>query len=100
MTVYEYVDRLERPAFIFHNGFTNTYMYFIPICDYDDVIINPNFDAFSYTQVVKDGEVICDLMDLIKKPFLMGDEHIFIVPERFNDFDLPEENIIYPKKKS
>ena len=96
----KWVDLFGKPAYIFTNGLTKKSMYFIPICDYDSVEINPDFDAYSYSQVVKDGKVICDLLDLIHKPILCGDPHIIIVPIEFNDPEVPEENIIEPVKKS
>lgn len=67
---------------------------------YFDVIINPEFNAFSYSQIVKDGEVICDIKDLVHKYFLTGSDKIFIVPIEFDDNSLPEENVIYPDEKS
>ena len=99
-TIQEWVDLFETPAYIFCNGFTNKYMYFIPICEHTDVVVNPDFDAFSFTQVKNGDEVVCDLQNLIHKSILMGDEHIFFVPLEFNDADVPEENVIYPVKKS
>ena len=100
MTVKDYVNIWKNPAYIFCNGFTGKCMFFIPICEYDDVIINPEINAFSYSQIVKDGEVICDIKDLVHKYFLTGSDKIFIVPIEFDDNSLPEENVIYPDEKS
>ena len=47
MTVKDYVNIWKNPAYVFCNGFTGKCMFFIPICEYDDVIINPKFNAFS-----------------------------------------------------
>lgn len=100
MTVKDYVNIWKNPAYVFCNGFTGKCMFFIPICEYDDVIINPEFNAFSYSQIVKDGKVICDIKDLVHKYFLTGSDKIFIVPIEFDDNSLPEENVIYPDEKS
>lgn len=100
MTVKDYVNIWKKPAYIFCNGFTDKCMFFIPICDYDDVVINPEFNAFSYSQIIKDGKVICDIKDLVHKFFLNGNDKVFIVPIEFNDDSLPEENVIYPDENS
>lgn len=100
MTVKDYVNIWKNPAYVFCNGFTGKCMFFIPICEYDDVVINPEFNAFSYSQIVKDGEVICDIKDLVHKYFLTGSDKIFVVPIEFDDNSLPEENVIYPDEKS
>jgi hypothetical protein len=75
-------------------------MFFIPICEYDEVVINPDFNAFSYSQIIKDGKVICDIKDLIPKYFLLGSDKLFIVPIEFDDNSLPEENVVYPDENS
>lgn len=100
MTVKEYVNIWKKPAYIFCNGFTGKCMFFIPICEYDDVVINPDFNAFSYSQIIKDGKVVCDIKDLIPKYFLLGSDKLFIVPIEFDDNSLPEENVVYPDENS
>lgn len=100
MTVKDYVNIWKKPAYIFCNGFTGKCMFFIPICEYDDVVINPDFNAFSYSQIIKDGKVVCDIKDLIPKYFLLGSDKLFIVPIEFNDKSLPEENVVYPDENS
>lgn len=100
MTVKDYVNIWKKPAYIFCNGFTGKCMFFIPICEYDDVVINPDFNAFSYSQVIKDGKVVCDIRDLIPKYFLLGSDKLFIVPIEFDDNSLPEENVVYPDENS
>ena len=77
MTVKDYVNIWKNPAYVFCNGFTGKCMFFIPICEYDDVI-----------------------KDLVHKYFLTGSDKIFIVPIEFDDNSLPEENVIYPDEKS
>lgn len=99
-TLQEWVDMFNKPAYIFHNGFKDKYMYFIPICEYDDITVNPTFNAFSYTQIKKDEQVICDIKNLINERFLNGNEYIFVIPIEFDDDSLPEENIIYPSENS
>lgn len=100
MTVKDYVNIWKRPAYIFCNGFTGKCMFFIPICEYDEVVINPDFNAFSYSQIIKDGKVVCDIKDLIPKYFLLGSDKLFIVPIEFDDNSLPEENVVYPDENS
>lgn len=99
-TLQEWVDFFNAPAYIFNNGFTSKTMFFIPICDYDTVEVDPAFDVFSFSTVKKNDEVICNLQSLIHHPFLLGDEHIFIVPIEFDESNIPEENIIYPSENS
>ena len=100
MTVKDYVNIWKKPAYIFCNGFTGKCMFFIPICEYDEVVINPDFNAFSYSQIIKNGEVICDIKDLIPKYFLLGSDKLFIIPIEFDDNSLPEENVVYPDENS
>lgn len=100
MKVEDFVNTIGNPAYQFINGFDGSIMYFIPICEYDSVEVDPAFDAFSYSKIVKDGEVICHLKDLIQVRLLEGDKHIFIVPKKFSIYNAPEENIIYPSEKS
>jgi hypothetical protein len=100
MTVKDYVNIWKKPAYIFSNGFTSKCMFFIPICEYDEVVINPDFNAFSYSQIIKDGKVVCDIKDLIHKYFLLGSDKLFIVPIEFDDNSLPEENVVYPDENS
>ena len=100
MTVKDYVNIWKKPAYVFCNGFTSKCMFFIPICEYDEVVINPDFNAFSYSQIIKVGKVICDIKDLIHKYFLLGSDKLFIVPIEFDDNSLPEENVIYPDENS
>ena len=100
MTIKDYVNIWKKPAYIFCNGFTNKCMFFIPICDYDDVVINPEFNAFSYSQIIKDDKVVCDIKDLVHEYFLNGSDKIFIIPIKFDDNSLPEENVIYPDENS
>lgn len=90
----KWIETFKRDAYLFCNGLTNRYMYFIPICDYDEVAINPDFDAFSFSQIIKDGEVICDLRELIHKPLLCSDKHLIIIPIEFNDTNVPDETCI------
>lgn len=100
MTVKDYVNIWKKPAYIFCNGFTGKCMFFIPICEYDEVVINPDFNAFSYSQIIKDGKVVCDIKDLIPKYFLLGSDKLFIIPIEFDDNSLPEENVVYPDENS
>lgn len=100
MELKDFVNIIKRPAYQFINGFDGSIMYFIPICEYDTVEIDPKFDAFSYSRIIKDGEEVCHLKDLIQKRLLEGDPHLFIVPIKFGVYNAPEENIIYPDENS
>lgn len=99
-TLQEWVNFFNTKAYIFNNGFTGKSQFFIPICEHTEVVIDPSFDVFSYSKVINNGEIVCDIKDLIKAPFLTGNDKIFIVPIEFDDDSLPEENVIEPVKKS
>lgn len=99
-TLQEWVNFFDTEAYIFNNGFTGKSQFFIPICEHTEVVIDPSFDVFSYSKILNNGNVVCDIKDLIKAPFLTGSDKIFVVPIEFDNDSLPEENIIYPDEKS
>lgn len=100
MTVKDYCNIWNEPAYIFYNYNKQRHMYFIPICEYDSVEIEPTFDVYSYCNIVKDGEVVCSLKNVINASFIDGDAHFFIVPIEFDKKHIPEENIVYPDEDS
>lgn len=92
MTVKDYVDLFKKPAYLFKNNFIKKWMYFIPLCDYDEVVKDSGFKESEYGIIRKDGKDIVKIRDLIKKPFLTGDPNILIIPIYFNEE--PEEKLI------
>ena len=85
MTVTEYVKKFNSKAFLFKNNLTHKWQYFIPLCEYDEVIIDNAFDQDTPTVLVGGGKIICSIKQLIGRSFLEGDEHIFIVPNTFEE---------------
>lgn len=84
MTLEDYVKLFKKPAYLFKNGFTGKYQYFIPFCDYDYVVEDEDFDQSFPTVVIHNGKIICSIQKLMRKAFLEGDEHLFIVPVTFD----------------
>lgn len=94
-TVKDYVMMFNKPAYLFKNNFggVKKWMYFIPLCDYDEVVEDSSLkQPGTFGIVKKDGKEIVRMRDLIRKPFITGDPDIFIVPLYFSEE--PETKII------
>lgn len=94
-TVKDYVDLFKKPAYLFKNNFGNIrkWMYFIPLCDYDEVVEDASLkQPGTFGIIKKDGKDVVKIRDLIRKPFLASDPNIFIVPLYFEKE--PETKII------
>ena len=81
----EYVNFFKTSAYLFKNNFYHKWQYFIPLADYDEIILDEEFDQETPTVIVKDSQVVTSIKKLIGKPFLMGDPNIFIVPLMYDE---------------
>lgn len=86
MLVKDIAQALRKTAYMFFNKFNNKYMYFIPLCEYDTVLTDENFDEYSYIGVSLDGQEKFNIKNMMMTEFLTGDSNVLVVPEYF-DFD-------------
>lgn len=84
MSVLDFVKKFKSKAYLFRNNLIRKWQYFIPICEYDDIIVDNEFDQDLPTVVIGNKKIICSIKQLIGKSFIEGDPHIFIVPVMFD----------------
>lgn len=83
-TLKDYVSLFKTSAYLFKNGYDNKWQYFIPLIDYDDIIIDDNFDQDTPTVIVSNKRIVASIQKLMGKNFLSGDDTIFIVPIQYD----------------
>lgn len=86
--VEEFCKVLGKKAYLFYNHFIDKYMYFIPLCDYDEVGSDEEFDSDTYSRILYKGKEVLHIKDLITSSLLTGDPRVLIVPEYFDFEDL------------
>ena len=82
-TLKDYVTFFKKPAYLYKNGYTNKWQYFIPRIDYDEIIIDNEFNQDTPTVLIKNQKIICSIKQLMGKDFLTGDANIFVVPIQY-----------------